>query len=171
MSIGYDEYLVDHKANVAKGLDWMEENIPDILKGLNIIDLRNQIRLDHDRSKSTIAEYDAYDQYFYGRNKSYEVVQNFNKAWLHHIHRNPHHWQHWVLINDDPGEGEIILDMPDEYIIELICDWWAFSWKKENLHEIFKWYDEHKDYMKLSKNTRKKVEDILSKIKSKLEED
>ena len=171
MSIGYDEYLVDHKANVAKGLDWIETNIPDILKGLNIIDLRNQIRLDHDRSKSTVAEYDAYDQYFYGRNKSYEVVLNFNKAWLHHIHRNPHHWQHWVLINDDPNEGEIILDMPDCYIIEMICDWWAFSWKKENLHEIFGWYDAHKDYMKLSKNTRKKVEDILEKIKNKLEEE
>lgn len=170
MSIGYDEYLIDHKANVAKGLEWMEENIPDILTGLNIVDLRNQIRNDHDLSKSTIAEYDAYDQYFYGKNKSYEVVNNFRHAWLHHIHRNPHHWQYWVLINDDPGEGEIILDMTDDYIIEMICDWWAFSWKKGDLHEIFNWYDEHKDYMKLSKNTRKKVEDILEKIKKKLEE-
>ena len=115
-------------------------------------------------------EYDAYDKYFYGRNKSYAVVQDFNKAWLHHIHHNPHHWQHWVLINDDPGEGMVILDMPYMYVVEMICDWWAFSWKKENLHEIFSWYDEHKDYMKLSKNTRKTVEDILDKIKQKLEE-
>lgn len=171
MSIGYDEYLNDHRANVAKGFYWLQENLPDILRTENPIDLQNQICVDHDRSKNTIAEYDAYDQYFYGRNKSYEVVQNFNKAWLHHIHRNPHHWQYWVMINDDPGEGMVVLDMPYCYIIEMICDWWSFSWKKENLYEIFNWYDAHKDYMKLSKNTRKTVEDILAKIKEKLEED
>ena len=170
MSIGYDEYLNDHRMYVAKGFYWLQENLPDILRTENPVDLYNQICVDHDRSKNTVAEYDAYDQYFYGRNKSYEVVQNFNKAWLHHIHRNPHHWQHWVLINDDPGEGMIVLDMPHCYIIELLCDWWAFSWKKGNLHEIFNWYDAHKDYMKLSKNTRKTVEDILEKIKEKLEE-
>lgn len=172
MSIGYDQYLVEHKENVAKGLTWMEENLPDILKGENIVDLRNQIRLDHDRSKSTVAEYEAYDEYFYGssRNRSYDVVNNFRHAWLHHIHRNPHHWQYWVLINDDPGEGMVILDMPKCYILEMVCDWWAFSWKKGDLTEIFKWYDARKEYMKLSDKTRKTVEDILEKIKGKLEE-
>ena len=54
---------------------------------------------------------------------------------------------------------------------EMICDWWAFSWAKGNLHEIFKWYDEHKKYMKLHTNTRKKVEDILGRIKEKLDEE
>lgn len=60
--------------------------------------------------------------------------------------------------------------MPYNYIIEMICDWWAFSWNSENLNEIFDWYDKHKNYIKLSDNTRKTVEDILSKIKDKLEE-
>lgn len=168
MSVGYDEYLRDHKENVAKGLYWFEENLPDILRTENPIDLRHQICEDHDHSKSTIAEYDAYDEYFYGRNKSYEVVNNFRHAWLHHIHRNPHHWQYWVLINDDPGEGMVVLDMPYCYILEMICDWWAFSWKKGDLTEIFKWYDAHKDYMKLSTKTRKTVEDILGKILEKI---
>lgn len=59
--------------------------------------------------------------------------------------------------------------MPYNYIIEMICDWWAFSWNGRNLNEIFDWYDKHKDYMKLSDATRKTVEDILSKIKEKLE--
>lgn len=64
----------------------------------------------------------------------------------------------------------VILDMPHRYIIEMICDWWAFSWKKGNLFEIFSWYDEHKAYMKLSDKTRTTVEDILAKIKNKLED-
>ena len=54
--------------------------------------------------------------------------------------------------------------MPDCYIIEMICDWWSFSWKQENLHEIFKWYEERKNYIKLSDYTRRKVENILNKM-------
>ena len=170
MSIGYDEYLREHRDNVAKGLSWLEMNLPDILKDVNILSLRDQICLDHDKSKFSIAEYDAYDAYFYGKNKSHEVVQNFKDAWLHHIHRNPHHWQYWVLINDDPGRGTEVLDMPYEYIIEMICDWWSFSWKSGELWEIFSWYNQNKAYMQLSSKTRKTVEDILLKMREKLDE-
>ena len=82
-----------------------------------------------------------------------------------------HHWQHWILINDDPDKAEVILDMPYNYILEMICDWWSFSWKTGKLEEIFTWYDAHKAYMKLSDKTRETVEDILDKIKAKLEEE
>lgn len=91
-------------------------------------------------------------------------------AWLHHIHENPHHWQYWVLVNDDPEEGAIALDIPYKYVIEMICDWWSFSWKTGNLYEIFDWYDAHKNHMILSEYTRELVEEILEKIKVKLDE-
>ena len=39
---------------------------------------------------------------------------------------------------------------------------------KGDLTEIFKWYDEHAGYMKLSDNTRKEVERILGKMREKL---
>lgn len=163
----YDDYLVRHKSNVKKGYEWIQENLPELLAGS--FDYEWQIMFSHDDSKYSPDEYEAYDKYFYGGNKSYSVVQNFRKAWLLHIHRNPHHWQHWVLINDDPKEGEIILEMPYNYIIEMICDWWAFSWSKGNLTEIFDWYAEHAEYMKLALDTRKEVENILNKIQDKLE--
>ena len=169
MSAQYDNYLESHKANVRKGFEWIKENIPDILKG--DYDYEWQICMAHDESKSFAAEYDAYDKYFYGGNRSYAVVQAFNKAWLHHIHHNPHHWQHWILIHDDPNEDMTILEMPHNYIVEMICDWWAFSWNKGNLEEIFKWYDDHKDYIKFHNTTRKTVESILAKIKEKLTND
>ena len=123
----------------------------------------------HDQSKYSKEEYDAYDNYFYG-NRSYEVVREFNVAWLHHIHNNPHHWQYWILHNDNPDEGMILLDMPDEYILEMICDWWSFSWTKGDLYEIFNWYNERKSYIKLSDETREKVEGVLDTIKDKLDE-
>lgn len=169
MSYKYDEYITEHKANVEKGFYWMVENIPEIFDD----NLRTEcfsIIKQHDASKYDKEEYEAYDAYFYGGNQSYQVVEDFKYAWLRHIHKNPHHWQHWILNNDDPNEGEVILDMPDCYIIEMICDWWAFSWKKGKLDEIFAWYDEHKDYISLSTYTRGKVEDILEKIKVKLSE-
>ena len=172
MSEKYNEYIHEHRENVGKAFDWLKENLPEVLPskdaGDEITICEILCKDSHDESKDSIAEYEAYDNYFYGRNKSYQVVQDFNRAWLHHIHNNPHHWQHWVLINDDPNEGEIILDMPDVYIIEMICDWWSFSWKQGNLGEIFKWYEEHKEYMKLSDYTRRKVQDILNKMYAKL---
>lgn len=166
MSKEYDKYLAEHKENVRQGYYWLKHNIPEIFEDGNIYEYG--ICEFHDKSKSDIEEYNAYDQYFYGGIKTKEVIQNFNKAWLKHIHLNPHHWQHWVLINDDSETGEIILDMPYGYIIEMICDWWSFSWKNGELFEIFNWYEKHKDYIKLSDRTRKIVEDILLKMKTKL---
>ena len=170
MSEKYDEYIREHKENVGKAFDWLEENLPEIFDGDEEFKKACyfQCHYAHDNSKNDIEEYEAYDKYFYGGNKSYQVVQDFNEAWLHHIHHNRHHWQHWVLINDDPENGEIILDMPELCIIEMICDWWSFSFKKGNLKEIFKWYDEHSNYMKLSNHTRGRVNYILGKIQVKL---
>lgn len=167
MSFKYDRYIEHHRKNVKQGYDWLSEYLPEILE--NTSNIEWLINFGHDQSKNEPDEYEAYDAYFYGNNRSYEVVENFNRAWLLHIHRNPHHWQHWVLINDDPELGETVLEMPYDYIIEMICDWWSFSWSSGNLNEIFEWYAEHSEYIKLGVNTRKIVEDILYKIMNKLE--
>ena len=170
MSFEYDMYLKQHKENVAAAFYWMLTNIPEVLKDPENNHYEHQICYDHDTSKDRWDEYSAYDAYFYGGNRSYQVVQDFKVAWLKHIHRNEHHWQHWILVNDDPDEGEVVMDMPYLYIIEMICDWWAFSFAKGELSEIFGWYEQHAGYMKLSNNTRREVEAILDKIKSKLVE-
>ena len=168
MSVEYDNYINQHVQNVLNAAEWLRRNI-----NLDIPPMINVGRtglFNHDQSKWEKEEYDAYDAYFYGARLTKEVKDNFNYAWLHHIHNNPHHWQYWILINDNPDEGEIIMDMPYNYIVEMICDWWAFSWKDEKLNEIFEWYEEHKEYMKLSDTTRHTVETILIRIKEKLED-
>lgn len=169
MSIEYDEYLDEHRANVWKGFDWLRRNLPEYV---NNSDSLHELfsSFDHDSSKDSEEEYDAYDRYFYGVRRTKAVKEDFNYAWLHHIHNNPHHWQYWVLVNDDPEEGTIALRIPYLYVIEMICDWWSFSWSNGNLYEIFDWYDKHKAHMILHDDTRDLVEEILSKIKSKLDE-
>lgn len=172
MSKEYDNYLVQHKQNVSNGFQWMVDNLPVIMKPLlcnKLIDLTWQTGFAHDASKTSKDEYDAYDAYFYGKNRSFKVVQDFKMAWLHHIHNNQHHWQHWVLMNDDPVEAVEILEIPEEYIIEMICDWWSFSWTAGDLTTIFTWYEEHKDYIQFHPRTRSKVEGILHLIRTKLE--
>ena len=164
MSAEYDAYIREHTSNVLKASDWLETNIPE----LNVKVYAFNNLLHHDESKWKDDEYQAYDVYFYGNARSTEIERNFNYAWLRHIHRNPHHWQHWVLINDEPEEGEKVLEMPYNYIIEMICDWWSFSWKKGCLSEIFNWYDKHASHIKLAPVTREIVEDILCKMRERL---
>ncbi|MEG1523849.1 MAG: DUF5662 family protein [Clostridia bacterium] len=170
MSYEYDKYLADHNANVKKAYDWLRENLPDLISDIDDIDYDWQICYKHDSSKTDSEEYDAYDGYFYSGNRSYQVVLNFKKAWLRHIHRNPHHWQYWILFNDDPHERETILEMPFNYVLEMICDWWSFSWAKGNPSEIFSWYEERKGYIKLHPDSRKTLEVILGQIENKLDE-
>ena len=165
MSKQYDLYLEQHRSNVAKGFYWIQENIPELLIDIPGVSYEHQICYSHDYSKNESDEYEAYDAYFYGGNRSYQVVHDFRYSWLYHIHENQHYWQYWVLINDDPNEGEIILDMPYNYIIEMILDWWSFSWKSNNLYEIFSWYEEHKKTMILNENTKIIVESILKDMK------
>lgn len=165
MSVLYDNYLREHINAVQGAYIWMRDNLD-----MNLFALVNVNLFEHDASKYSTEEYDAYDKYFYGANKSSAVVNNFNRAWLHHIHHNPHHWQHWVLMEDDPKGTPIYIEMPENYVIEMICDWWSFSFRKGDLREIFSWYNSHKNIMRLHKNTRKLVEEILEAIRIRLDE-
>lgn len=164
MSQQYDEYLHEHISNVNKAWWWMENNgiiSPHIAyEGENLIN--------HDESKYDEEEYDAYDDYFYGKEGKDEddisiIDSAFDYAWLHHIHNNPHHWQYWVLVNDD--DGTKALEMPLSCVYEMIADWWSFSWRDGNLKEIFNWYDSHKEKMMLHPNTKLLVEKTLTQIR------
>ena len=151
MSKEYTTYLTEHIANVQKAGKWLISHFPDILSSDDKISLATALT-SHDGSKWSPEEYDAYDAYFYGGNKSHKVVSDFNYAWLHHIHNNPHHWQYWILVHDD--EPEEILEMPKKNAVEMIADW----------------YEKHKE-MKLHPKTRKFVEDILERIKKELDKE
>lgn len=173
MSKPYDEYLEDHIENVKKAFNWMiDQGILDFLD-LNDDKITEYLKViyNHDHTKCRADEYEAYDRYFYP--DEYEDnppfsqrVEEYHRAWLEHIHRNPHHWQHWVLIDDDGSFTA--LPMPEVYIIEMICDWWSFSWKKGNLYEIFDWVDENSPRILLANETIRLVEKILNRIRFRL---
>ena len=163
MSEKDDEYLWQHINAVREALVWMLESLELPQFGEECKEDARLIVQYHDGTKKGLVEYDAYDAYFYGERDE----SAFNYAWLHHIHNNPHHWQHWVLVNDE--DGIVALEMPEEYVLEMIADWWSFSWRSGNLREVFGWYEDHKDKMILHPNTRELVESVLGEIRDALE--
>lgn len=169
MSKAYDDYLISHRTGVREAFEWLDENLPEVTDGCEAASWR--IGYEHDQSKLSDEEYSAYDAYFYGHNKSWKVKSDFDYAWLHHIHSNPHHWQYWVLMEDDPTGSNPYraLPMPYDYIVEMICDWWSFSIRSGDLREIFNWYEDHKEKMILHSDTRKQVDRILGLMREKLD--
>jgi hypothetical protein len=79
----------------------------------------------HDWSKFLPCEWFPYVRKFYGKppnpNPAYypghgwrewikaewqeRTDAAFDRAWNHHQKCQPHHWQYWLLVNDNPGEG------------------------------------------------------------------
>lgn len=107
----------------------------------------------HDWSKFRFSEWTPYAEHFYGDGRS------LDEAWLKHIHRNKHHWQYWILREDD-GETKC-LDMPDRYILEMVADWYAAGMVISKRPFVGPWYVENKDKIIMSERTRKQVETVI----------
>jgi len=125
----YNEYLKEHIDNVKKGYQFIKEKVSKILEDCVIENLDKMIE-NHDDSKYSEEEFLPYAEHFYGQGKVQKIDHEFDRAWKHHCENNPHHPEYW--------KGE---EMDSEHIIEMICDWWSFSWKKGNLKEIFDFYN------------------------------
>ena len=171
----YTNYVKGHIKNTKNGYRWLKKYLPEIFpKGFFENRKIKQAIKRHDKSKWGKEEYKTYSDFQKIRkmklsDEEYDAKKGeFNKAWNHHQKTNKHHWQYWVLIQADGSHK--VLDMPFENIIEMICDWWTFSWKDNDLMSIFTWYENNKNKMILSQNTRQKVEMILGKMKNKIKE-
>lgn len=160
MSKEYDDYIVEHKNAVKACLELLAQE-PTPIKNLTKNKI-NSIADSHDKSKYGSEEYDAYDNRFYKGVESSDpkIQEEFNKAWLHHIHANAHHWQHWVLIEDD-GTKPIAIEIPEINIVEMVADWGSFSYRKKMPLEIREWYNSHKDKIIMHPNSRAKVEMLI----------
>lgn len=76
----------------------------------------------------------------------------FDRAWLKHQHRNPHHWQHWVLRNDNGTT--VPLEMPIKYAKEMICDWEGAGRAINGKADTLVWYTKNRDKIILHVDTR-----------------
>ena len=104
----------------------------------------------HDMSKLSPVEFINYSRFKYG----IKSIDGWAKAWLHHLHHNKHHPEHWVLSwRGDPdyyrGMGKylapfvVILAMPRIYVREYIIDIMATGKEKARSYDITSWLNEN----------------------------
>ncbi|QFT89123.1 hypothetical protein FIU87_10735 [Bacillus sp. THAF10] len=107
----YFLYILDHKLNVL--IECWKEGL--YIQGII-----------HDWSKFSPKEFFPYaKKFFYDGEKSADDELKWRYAWLHHQHKNKHHWEYWVV---DSNNNQA-LPMPRKYLIEMVCDWRSFSRK------------------------------------------
>lgn len=118
----------------------------------------------HDLSKWRPSEFLPYARHFFGQDgvRNKDMVSPdaaFDAAWLKHGHRNPHHWQHWLLLADN-GVTKV-LPMPSKYRAEMLADWRSFEGSTSD------WYARHRDKILLHPETRAWIDEQLEYLDSK----
>ncbi len=127
----------------------------------------------HDWSKFLPGEFVPYAEHFYtadGKAKkekedetgyykaTYTGENAFDFAWLLHQKRNRHHWQWWVLPEDEGGLK--ILPIPGRYRREMLADWRGAG-RAQGKPDTLAWYMRNKDKIQLHPDTRQWIEQQL----------
>ena len=104
----------------------------------------------HDWSKFLPCEFIPYARSFYNSDGSLRQIRDesgyynigsigeaFDHAWLHHQHWNKHHWQHYLLVQDQ--DDNKVLIMPMKYAREMLADWRGAS-RAYGTNDAKSWY-------------------------------
>ena len=165
----YKEYINNHIKTVqdmyARSAIAFKDVFPNVYKdSTQVQDLFTNLE-NHDKSKTSYNEFWPYAMRFFPTDsidQDYEELfekfkNNFHIAWLHHAHSNPHHPAYWALADDG---GLKIYNMPDIYIIEMLCDWMAMS-KYYNSTTLDYWKSESAQKLPVSEYTKSKVNEFM----------
>jgi hypothetical protein len=131
--------------------------------------------ISHDWSRFLPSEWGPYAEFFYGENGKATTVRDkaghykpadtgdeaFDFAWLLHQKRNRHHWQWWILPEDD-GRFKV-LEMGQVYVLEMICDWMGAG-RAQRKPDIGTWYLANHRKMQLSDEARGTIEFQLYRL-------
>ena len=129
----------------------------------------------HDLSKFSRSEFWPYAEYFFGETTR-TCLENFDRAWLHHVEHNDHHWEHFIenyssiaqrLRKNEHVNDLIIHEIPEEAILEMIADNLAATrsyegfWPETKRKDGWKWMSKSFDDFRLHPNTKMKFTAIL----------
>jgi hypothetical protein len=113
----------------------------------------------HDWSKFLPDEWGPYASFFYDGDPTPARRKAFDRAWLKHQHRQPHHWQHWILRLDDGATHE--LEIPEVFVREMVADWMGAGRAITGRWEVADWYDRQREKLVLERCTRDRVEHLI----------
>lgn len=134
--------------------------------------------LAHDMSKFLPSEFFAYAEKFYGNRLSTEyfdlvakyglpemapwgvtIEEKFSIAWNYHQKRNKHHWQYWLLREDDGNLFSV--GMPEKYLKEMLADWRGAGKAITGVDDTKAWYLKNRKNIILRQKDRKWIESQL----------
>lgn len=139
MSKNYFDYVVKHAENVRMVWEKLWKLVDGIgidywIEDFEFFTINGNIEY-HDVSKFSAQEFWGYAQYFYPENGREKNKNAFDFSWNHHQKHNPHHWEYWLMYENGKIAAKRI---PFSYLIEMLCDWGAMSYKFKNLPS--EWY-------------------------------
>lgn len=118
----------------------------------------------HDNSKWSDEEFYAYVKHFEGGG----APDEFARAWLHHLHLNPHHWQHHIFPdgftpkNSDVEQG--VVQMPANYVLEMVADWMGASMAYTGSFDMTKWLIKKIPRIRVHSKTAMVLREILDSL-------
>lgn len=127
----------------------------------------------HDASKWEPVEFVPYARYFIEYDGSpvdrADVNDAFAQAWLHHVHHNPHHWQHWIFSDGYTPKGSGIepggvMEMPRHFALEMIADWHGAGYVYEGTWDISKWLSKNMPRIRVHSQTAVYLREVLADL-------
>jgi hypothetical protein len=153
----FEPHKIEYLTLLRKHIDCVYE------AGLQLGVSRTQLDV-HDASKTNDEEFSAYANQFCGKA---DDPEGFAYAWLHHIHHNQHHWQHWMFADGYTTQGmseKGILEMPHEFVLEMIADWMGASKAYTGTLDMADWLGKNINKVRLHSKSAIYAREVLDSL-------
>lgn len=116
----------------------------------------------HDESKWTFYEFPGYAIHFQGGG----APDMFAAAWLHHIHENEHHWEHWLFPDNYTPKGSTVENgcvfMPYNFALEMVADWMGASFAYTGSWDMTDWLFKNWGRVRFHSRSRAYIREVLA---------
>ena len=147
-----------------KYIETLEDHIKYVREAGKTIGVNEDQSAIHDDSKWTEAEFPGYAMHFQGGG----APEEFSRAWLHHIHKNPHHWQHWIFPDGHTPKGSTVengaVEMPYHFVLEMVADWMGSEMTNKGRWDMSAWLIKNIPKIRVHSKTAKPLRSILDSL-------
>lgn len=158
------EYYGIDKAIAEAFIESLKQHIAYVQEAGRMIGVAESQLEIHDLSKWSKAEFPGYAMHFKGGG----APDEFASAWLHHIHFNPHHWQHWIFSDGyTPKDSNVqngVVEMPLYYVTEMVADWMGAGRTYTGSWDMKDWLWEHIPKIKVHSSTANALRGLLDSL-------
>lgn len=127
--------------------------------------------ISHDWSKFLPNEFLPYAQRFMTSSAAVDHAAEplpWQYAWNQHQKFQPHHWQFWMMITDDPACRIVPLPIPERYLREMVADWAGASRTYSGSWDIAAWWERQRLRILLHPSSHDRIDDLIRSLPDRL---